>query len=200
MTRRKPRTLGKDELELWQKVIERAKPMQPLSLKAPKAQPARKTAPAPTPEPKPRVSTFRIGERAATSLPGHDLAPPIGEQIGQAPLRMDRKRFSNLKKGRLAPEARLDLHGMTAAVAHAALTRFILDSVVEGRRLVLVITGKGKRKPDHGPIPERHGVLRHQVPHWLNTPPLAHNILQIVQAHVRHGGDGAIYVYLRRSR
>ena len=67
-----------------------------------------------------------------------------------------------------------------------------------GCRLVLVITGKGKRRDDDGPIPERLGALRHQVPHWLHAPPLSGAVQQIAQAHLRHGGGGAYYVYLRR--
>jgi DNA-nicking Smr family endonuclease len=111
---------------------------------------------------------------------------------------MDRKRFGKMKKGRLAPEARIDLHGMTIAQAHPALNRFILDAAARGARLVLVITGKGKLRDEGGPIPERLGVLRHQVPHWLSTAPLRAHVLQVTEAHVKHGGQGAYYVYLRR--
>ena len=69
-----------------------------------------------------------------------------------------------------------------------------------GRRLVLVITGKGKDRDDGGPIPTRHGILRHQVPQWLALPPLSQAILQVTPAHLKHGGHGAYYVYLRRNR
>ncbi|WP_312847271.1 Smr/MutS family protein [Aliiroseovarius sp. M344] len=113
---------------------------------------------------------------------------------------MDRKVFGKMKKGRLSPEGRIDLHGMTIAQAHPVLTRFILDAVAMDRRLVLVITGKGKHRDDGGPIPVRHGVLRHQVPHWLHTMPLRQHVLQIAEAHLKHGGQGAYYVYLRRRR
>jgi DNA-nicking Smr family endonuclease len=65
-------------------------------------------------------------------------------------------------------------------------------------RLVLVITGKGKPAPDHGPIPTRTGVLRHQVPHWLRMAPLGPAVLQVTESHLKHGGGGAYYVYLRR--
>ena len=64
---------------------------------------------------------------------------------------------------------------------------------------MLVITGKG-RAPDGGLQPQRHGILRHSVPHWLGAPPLAARILQVAPAHQRHGGGGAYYVYLRRRR
>ena len=86
------------------------------------------------------------------------------------------------------------------AQAHPALQDFILGSAQLQRRLVLVNTGKGKSKPDHGPIPERHGVLRHNVPNWLRQSPLSLVILEVTQAHQRHGGEGALYVYLRRGR
>jgi DNA-nicking Smr family endonuclease len=113
---------------------------------------------------------------------------------------MDKRAFTKLKRGKLAPEGRLDLHGMTLDRAHPALTRFILSSHKQGKRLVLVITGKGKMRDNGGPIPVRHGVLRHQVPQWLQMPPLSQAVLQVSQAHISHGGGGAYYVYLRRQR
>lgn len=104
-----------------------------------------------------------------------------------------------MRRGRILPEARLDLHGMTAERAHAALTRFICAAHADGRRLVLVITGKG-RGPDEAGLPYRPGILRYSVPHWLATPPLARMVLEVVEAHRSHGGAGALYVYLRRLR
>jgi DNA-nicking Smr family endonuclease len=87
---------------------------------------------------------------------------------------------------------------MTQEQAHPALTGFIMRSFSEGKRLVLVVTGKGKSKPDDGPIPVRRGILKHHVPQWLAMPPLGAMVLQVAEAHVRHGGAGAYYVYLRR--
>ena len=84
---------------------------------------------------------------------------------------MDRRRFDKLRRGRLDPEARIDLHGMTSEHAHAALTGFIRAAHADGLRLVLVITGKGR--PDAQAMqPHRHGILRHSLPHWLAAPPL----------------------------
>ena len=113
---------------------------------------------------------------------------------------MDHKTHKQMTRGKLRPEARLDLHGMTLAAAKAELTGFVLAAQAQGRRLVLVITGKGKGKGDHGPLPTRSGALRHEVPHWLHMAPVAQAVLQVVPAHVRHGGGGAYYVYLRRPR
>jgi len=105
-----------------------------------------------------------------------------------------------MKRGKLVPEARLDLHGLTLERAHPALVSFILRSQAQGLRLVLVITGKGKERDEGGPMPVRRGVLRHQVPQWLSMPPTHQAVLQVAQAHIGHGGGGAYYVYLRRRR
>jgi DNA-nicking Smr family endonuclease len=96
------------------------------------------------------------------------------------------------------PEARIDLHGMTLAEAHPELIRFVLNAHADAMRLVLVITGKGKDRDDGGPIPRRMGALRHQVPQWLRLLPLGPVVQQVAEAHARHGGHGALYVYLRR--
>lgn len=181
MTRR--RGLKTEEEALWRKVAETAKP-----LRDPPTRPAASTAP---PKPAKPVGSPKFTQRI--SSPKSETAPPPS-------LSMDRKTFGRMTRGKLAPEARIDLHGMTVAAAHPALTAFILRAEAEGRRLVLVITGKGKRSEDTGPIPVRPGVLRHQVPHWLETPPLRQAVLQVTPAHRRHGGDGAFYVYLRRRR
>jgi DNA-nicking Smr family endonuclease len=111
---------------------------------------------------------------------------------------MDRRTFQRIKRGKSKPDARIDLHGMTVAVAHPALTSFVLKSHAAGHRLLLVITGKGRGGEDDDPVPVRRGILRQQVPHWLTIPPLASVVLQVEPAHDRHGGSGAFYVYLRR--
>ncbi len=194
--RRKPRQVRPEEQALWNKAVEKTTPMK-------LEDPAEEVRAAPRPamkQPQQKVPRFRVGEHARDHRPAHVLAPSISEHVAQAPIAMDRKAFGRMKKGRMVPEARIDLHGMSVAQAHAALTRFVLDSVASERRLILVITGKGKAKPDDGPIPVRHGALRHQVPHWLHTAPLKPHVLQLAEAHLKHGGQGAYYVYLRRRR
>ncbi len=159
---------------------------------------------SPVPEPpvlhpaRPRLPAFALGEKAH-SAERRDLAPTLAQALGQAPLRMDAKTHARMTRGKLAPEARIDLHGMTLAEAHPELIRFILGAQAQGLRLVLVITGKGKAGQDMGPIPQRTGALRHQVPHWLRLPPLGAAVLQVSEAHLKHGGAGAYYVYLRRA-
>ena len=195
------RHLRPEEEELWHAVARTAKPMHSNA----KQVLDRKFEPPVTPEPEyhpttaPRFPAFRLGEKTRPKS-GHNLSPPLAEALAAAPLQMDAKAFGKMTRGKLAPEARIDLHGMTLAEAHPELIHFILGAHAHGLRLVLVITGKGKAKPDYGPIPQRVGALRHQVPQWLRLPPLGPCVLQISEAHLRHGGSGAYYVYLRRGR
>jgi DNA-nicking Smr family endonuclease len=197
MSRR--RTLRPEEEELWQIVARSAKPMHAAVLR-------RKTDAAP---PLPvvvksltaaeRLPHFRLGEKTRPTTI-HNLAPSLSQSLAEAPVLMDAKAHARMTRGKLHPEARIDLHGMTLAEAHPELIRFILNTHAAGCRLVLVITGKGKEKPDHGPIPQRVGVLRHQVPLWLRQVPLGPCVLQVTEAHLKHGGAGAFYIYLRRAR
>lgn len=193
MTRRR---LRPDELDLWRKVADTAQPMHPGkpagTLPLIDKQPVK-------PNPRP-VEKFDLGGRSNGKKPGHDVLPGLPERLAQAPVKMDRKAFGKLKRGKLVPEGKIDLHGKTLDQAHPALTGFILKAYADGKRLVLVVTGKGKDRDDGGPIPVRLGVLRHNVPHWLSVPPLAQVVLQVTEAHLKHGGGGAYYVYLRRAR
>lgn len=203
MCARRKRRLAPEEEALWQKIAERVQPLHPMPVvwQTSKSQnrededsgAARREAPVFPPD-------LRIGAAARSDARPHDLAPTVGQYLAEAPLRMDRKAFARMNRGKLAPEARLDLHGRTLSAAHPELIRFILQSQARGLRLVLVITGKGRLGADDGPIPQRPGVLKHQVPQWLTLPPLAGAVLQVTEAHRRHGGSGAYYVYLRRTR
>lgn len=193
MTRRK---LTEDEVALWRLVAESTARMHPDHAQAKPHNPK----PKPHKTPKTRLPDFTIGQAAPGGAPAHDLRPAIADQLNAAPLRMDKKAFTRMARGKLVPEDRIDLHGMTMDRAHPALLRFVLRSHAQGLRLVLVITGKGKPKDEDGPIPVRRGVLKHNVPQWLSMPPLNSVVLQVAQAHISHGGTGAYYVYLRRQR
>ena len=188
--------LNKDDLSLWQKVTERTEKLDVNQLFRPEID-----APPPSPPQIRKSTSVILGKPALKPRRNtHDLMPSLPDQIRKSPIQMDSKAFGKLKRGKLRPEGRIDLHGMTLDRAHPALTKFILGSHAKGRRLVLVITGKGKVRDEGGPIPVRHGVLRHQVPQWLSMPPLSSAVLQVSQAHISHGGGGAYYVYLRRHR
>lgn len=207
MTRR--RGLTPEERELWSRVTASTRPMPRKS----GAQPAPPAAEAGPKRPATRSDTpdaagaavemppdFRIGARAAAKGWSADPAPALIDHLAAQPVRMDRRLHRQMTRGKLRPEARIDLHGMTVPEAQAELTRFVLNAHAAGRRMVLVITGKGKLRDEGGPIPQRLGILRHHLPMWLHRPPLASVVLQVSTAHARHGGAGAFYVYLRRRQ
>ncbi|WP_319637554.1 Smr/MutS family protein [Roseitranquillus sediminis] len=146
----------------------------------------------------PPIAPFSVGASAASTATRLPASQDLAEELRRSPLRMDRKTHTRMTRGRIEPQSRIDLHGMTLARAHPVLVRFILSAQAKGHRLVLVITGKGRDSRDNGPIPERRGLLRHQVPEWLWAPPLDSAVQQIAPAHRRHGGSGAYYVWLRR--
>jgi DNA-nicking Smr family endonuclease len=125
-----------------------------------------------------------------------DVAPPplrLVSPVRAMPGGVDGATVERLKRGQIAIEGRIDLHGMDQRAAFAALMGFIETSSRAGRRAVLVITGKGA-------IGEGGGILRRNVPGWLSASPLGGRILTIQPAHSRHGGDGAFYILLRRKR
>ncbi len=106
-----------------------------------------------------------------------------------------RREKQQLARGRVDIDARIDLHGMTQAEAHMRLARFLRHAQSGGAKFVLVITGKGARSSDSD-----RGVLRRQVPLWLQLPELRDAVIGFEEAHVAHGGEGALYVRLRRTR
>ena len=202
MSRGKYRQLRSDEEDLWEKVARTATPLS--GKKTPKTflQKSKSAGqkPSSSDEPKFRVAEFRVGSQS--------LAQPTfalddtdrGSRIQKPQLNMNRAAFRRMKQGRSRPDARIDLHGMTVGAAHSALTEFLFRAQTSGKRLVLVITGKGRSGADDGPVPTRTGVLRSSLPDWLGRPPLASIVQQVTEAHARHGGSGAFYVYLRRPR
>ena len=193
---RRPRHVSSEERALWDSVAGTAQALDPTRpVTAPK--PFAKSVKVPVaPDPLP---LFQIGAKANLSR-ANDVLPAIADRLSRAPVNMDTKAFGKMRRGKLKPEARIDLHGMTMDQAHPELTGFILNSQAMGRRLVLVITGKGKLRDNGGPMPPRHGILRHQVPQWMALAPLSQAILQVTPAHLTHGGQGAYYVYLRKMR
>jgi len=197
--RRKSRGLSPEDKALWQKVAEQAIPLaRPLPDLAEMLdnQPD-VTPPVPVDPP---LKPFKIGSKPARYIPVNMLKPGFDQGFAAVSSNMDKRNFERLKKGKLAVDGRIDLHGMTLAQAHPALNNFVRDAYHSGKRLLLVITGKGCRTSDESIMPERRGVLKRQVPQWLNQPPLSPLVLQVTEASRKHGGGGAYYVYLRRQR
>lgn len=151
--------------------------------------PLRKERPAPPSRPA-VTRSHRTEEPApvATPPPVKDAPPPPNPNPG-----IDRRQAERLRRGELAIDRRLDLHGMTEAAAHAVLDRFVRQAWQDGARVLLVITGKGS-------VREGGGVLRRNLPRWLAAGENAPRVLRIETAQPRHGGSGASYVLLRRRR
>ena len=184
----KRRKLSSEELKLWEKV---AKSTLPLSEKNYSEIESVSNNEAPRGAPL-KGMKFQLKD-------GKTRRKEVFSNTSQK-VKMDMGTFSKLKKGKLEPEASLDLHGMNLEQAYQALLNFIISAHNTQKRLVLVITGKGKNSDPGYAIPQRNGVLRSQVPMWLKEAKLSNLILQVEQSHRRHGGLGALYIYLRRIR
>lgn len=111
---------------------------------------------------------------------------------------LGRRMKQRVARGREPIDARIDLHGMTQSEAHAALINFLRRARADGARIVLVVTGKGAKRGERDEGAER-GVLKRQVPNWLSLPEFRPLIVGFEDAHIGHGGQGALYVRLRRQ-
>lgn len=171
----------RDPAALFRAAMKDAKPLKRGLRAAPTLAAARPPVPPPAP--------VRPGTAPpASAAPALDPTDATG---------LDRATADKLRRGRIAPDARLDLHGLTLTEAERALARFLERSQATGCKLVLVITGKGLRAED-GRVTE--GRIRAEFPHWLNRPENRARIHGVKTAHVRHGGGGAFYVMIRRPR
>jgi len=174
------------DAELWARVTKSARPLG-------KRKPAAALEP-PKRSPQRQVKEKTPPTQALTKLPPR--ATPIAR--GEA---LDRETARKLERGRLPVEARLDLHGMGQPDAHAVLRRFLKAAQHKGYRHVLVITGKGSEPDPRRSFYEgdERGVLRQAVPHWLAAPDLAPVVVSYSEAPRRLGGEGALYVRLRKA-
>ncbi|WP_085307435.1 Smr/MutS family protein [Planktotalea arctica] len=193
------RRIKPDELDLWDQVARTTTRLVPPKRSVIADVPRANKPKAMKPEAR-SIAPFTLGGGSA-GREMRDVMPSVPDRLRAAPVKMDAKSYKFMQRGKLKPEGRIDLHGMTVAEAHPALISFILSSHGAGKRLVLVITGKGGRREDIGAIaPQRMGTLKRQVPHWLTMAPVSSAVLQVTESHLRHGGGGAYYVYLRRAR
>ena len=197
---------GDDGERLWKKLAEGVKPLKETRHKrhvppAPPARPARmepavrpKASAAPVTPPPPRRPAVPAGP------------PPLvpGQLAG-----LDRRSGEKLRKGQMPVEAKLDLHGMTQEGAHASVVRFIGAQHAAGARCVLIVTGKGGRAADpfrpkaaasRFTFSPGRGILKEALPRWLNEPRLRAHIIAVQPASRAHGGEGAVYVLLKRKR
>ncbi|MBI5322720.1 Smr/MutS family protein [Bradyrhizobium sp.] len=178
---RRRRGLSDEERRLWESVAKQVKPLRKSPrLARPHAVEAESPAVAPAASPRPS-SPVKI------SPPQKPQAPPL------API--GRRERAKLSRGKQEIDARIDLHGMTQTRAHRALLGFLQHAHHEGFTFVLVITGKGKIG-----VESERGVLRRQVPQWLALPEFRALVVGFEEAHIGHGGEGALYVRVRRAR
>jgi DNA-nicking Smr family endonuclease len=174
------RHLSEEERALWEHVARQVKPLR----KKPRVGKTAAAASEPPPM-KPAPSPRPIPSSAAPK-PGKPAVPPL------APL--GRRERARLSRGRSEIDARLDLHGMTQTRAHRTLLGFLQRAHHDGLTFVLVITGKGVVGDNE------RGVLRRQVPQWLSLPEFRALVVGFEEAHIGHGGEGALYVRIRRAR
>jgi DNA-nicking Smr family endonuclease len=193
--RRKP---DPDDLALWRAATREAKPIKRRpglrksateSAKPASAATSKGAATSAPAQPAKPPALKRAVARPAAPAPKKSEPPPL--ERGQSP-GVDKRQAARLKRGRTPIEARLDLHGLTQDAAHKRLTSFIENAVASDKRAVLVVTGKG--------LKEGSGIIRAQVPRWLNEPRLRPHILTYEYAQPKDGGMGALYILLRKRR
>lgn len=187
------------DMKLWTQVTETVEPLD-------KA--LRESRVLPMPEPIDPGNGAPAPKRRAPARP---VPAPVMPAVGPAPPHrpektelthgatagIDKRTAQKFKKGKMAIQGRLDLHGHTQREAHVALKRFVADAYADEKRCVLVVTGKGRRGYERGgPV----GVLRDAVPRWLNDPALRAKVLSFSYAAPSDGGEGALYVLLKRRR
>ncbi len=202
------KALSEEDIALWRRVVGSVKradrtPESDVAGSRPKAATPSEPAPASTTPPRQETRVVRPEARTAPSAAAPVPRRTVGALSPSTP-GLDRRTAERLRRGKIAPDARIDLHGMTAARAHQALIGFVQRSHASGLRCVLVITGKGgrPRAPEAGrwrePEPGE-GVLKSHAPQWLASPPIGGLVVGVYPAHVSHGGGGAFYVYLRKN-
>ncbi len=184
---RRRRGLSSEELALWESVAKSIKPLR----RKPRAPKAAAVEAEPVAE-KARAKARAEKQPPVIVAPKAIKAPPAPPPL--APL--GRRERAKLSRGRSEIEARLDLHGMTQARAHRALLSFLRGASEDGLTFVLVITGKGRSSVGES----ERGVLRRQVPEWLALPEFRGLVVGFEEAHIGHGGAGALYVRVRRAR
>jgi DNA-nicking Smr family endonuclease len=191
MARLRFRSLTTDEQDLWSVVARTVRPLRPSAPGS--GMPGQKQAPAVTeqntivPETTPRP-VRKAAAKAATPNPRPPGPPALSPIM--------RKEKQKLARGHATIDVRIDLHGMTQTEAHAALRNLLQRSQANGAKFVLVITGKGQPNASFN----GRGVLRRQVPQWLALPEFRRYVAGFDVANTGHGGDGALYVRLRKAK
>ncbi len=181
MSRRHP--LSDEDHALWTGFVRTIKPLHRVQRVA---EPLAGKKPPPQPPPAPPRPGARLEALPEKKPPALAPLAPLGRRLKR-----------RVGRGREAIDARLDLHGYTQTEAHAELLRFLRRAQANGARIALVVTGKGTGR---GSDQRERGVLKRQVPMWLSLPQFRSLVVGFEDAHLGHGGEGALYVRLRRPR
>ena len=185
------RRVTPDELELWRHVAQSVRPIKSKRRPAPSKEPVPSAPPA-----KPKAA-----KTAAPPVPPAKPQPPAPARHHELTHGLshgiDRRQAERFRKGKLTIEGKIDLHGRTQQDAHDELLAFLKRAHAAGKRSVLVVTGKGMTQ---GKTVPKTGILRQAVPRWLNAPAFRSLVLAFDYAEPQHGGEGALYVLLKRVR
>jgi DNA-nicking Smr family endonuclease len=176
----KPRRLRDEERKLWGHFTRSVAPLR---------------RPPASADPPPAAASSKAKSAAHPRPPARAAVPAARAAAGLEPF--DRRLKQRLARGTESIDARIDLHGKTQSEAHAALLSFLRKAQSDGAKFVLVITGKGGGARDHW---SERGVLKRQVPQWLKLPEFRGYVVGFEDAHIGHGGQGALYVRIKRPR
>lgn len=181
------RGLTYEDRVLWTTIAKSIKPLRAEAKNVAGDEPeARAAAKPPLKHPPKFIKPAKVQKSFAPA----PVVPPKPPASAMEPL--TRRAKARVAKGKQAIDARLDLHGFTQHEAHSVLLRFLRTAHDRDARLVLVITGKGRGG--------EMGVLRRQVPQWLGLPEFRTLVVGFEDAAITHGGEGALYIRVRRAR
>ena len=183
-----PMDVSPEDLALWRKVTSGVQPLKKQSMRLQDAGIIGETNYTDQPQVSQRTGASQLPRATPVELPVSRKLPELSH--GKAP-GLDKSTAKKLRRGKVPIEGSIDLHGMTTAQAHPALDRFLASSMASGKRCVSVVTGKGYRG---------EGILRAEVPRWLNQSPNRERVLSFSYGTPNQGGTGALIVMLKRMR
>ena len=166
---------------MWARLAQSVRPYRALSA------PSRPEAPPSPPLPAPQ------------SLTRAPILPALPQPARRPTAVLDNGWEKQIKRGALMPEMAIDLHGHSLSAAHARLDQALAAARMRNVRVLLVVTGKPRAERETGMGGQR-GAIRAEITHWLDSSPHADAIASVRTAHPRHGGDGALYIILRRKK
>lgn len=176
------RSLSAEERALWARLAQSVRPY-------------RAAKPAPKVEPQ----SISIAPPPRKSLTRPPILPPLPQPARTPAAVLDDRWERQIKRGALAPEMSIDLHGHSLSAAHVRLDRALAEARMRDVRVLLVVTGKPRKMAENAGSGQR-GAIRAEIGHWLDSSPHADAIASVRNAHPRHGGDGALYIILRRKK